>query len=263
MTNDLVTIIRSTERSLSKIPEEHTQLELFTSDDERVLSNFLIQENRSRTYLLRYKEWRLLNVKPESYRRPLQDIENTIRKYPQFEAGIRALTDFDLINHDELQFFGDLPKMFWRLIELRAHMYELTVAYAKQIAAEKDMSPHAVVGDEGLRDEIYRRIIPTREQFEWYHDSRLQMKKVVISVIHRVKEKSWDEIEGILDELPEFMRSIISIYAGYKFRKLKIPSEHVINSYFRDEINYNKMRAERVYGPYQHLAIQNKPLLLR
>ena len=101
MANDLAIIVRNTEDSLARQPTQYsTQLELFVSQDEKILSEFLINEKAEKPHYLRYKDWKLLVGSPEMYLKPKRFMEKARR---EFQAAVNVvqgiaedLTDVEL-----------------------------------------------------------------------------------------------------------------------------------------------------------------------
>lgn len=251
MTNDLAKIVRETELSLVAQPSQYaTQLELFVSKDEKILSEFLTQERNEKPHYLRNKDWKMLVGKPEMYSRPKRLLEKERCRFPEVEKQLRdSLAKCDNpsklgLGPEELAVFGNLPAMAYRLMDMKTRFYESVVAYAKQVGAEKETAPIDATRNPQNRDEIYRRTFRTRNQFEWYNNASAQVAAAAISAVYNLMDAARPTIKQA-ENVP-----LIGWLVKMRIKVIlkPLPPKAVAESFFRDEIDYNAKRAERIYG---------------
>ena len=252
MVNDLVKIVRDTEFSLTSQPSKYaTQLELFVGRDEKVLAKFLIQERDEKSHYGRYEDWEMLVGKSENYLRPKKYMEEQRQKFLEVKKQVKdMLADGELlemgVSSDTVAVFGDFPAMAYRMLDMETKLYESVVAYAKQIGDERGIKPLNVVKTPEGRDEVYRRIFRTREQFEWYNNTSAQIGITVLGAIYNMMESLEPKIREV-ENIP-----IIGWFAKRKINKarkqLQLPPKEVAKSFLTDEIAYDARRAERIYS---------------
>ncbi|MBI2673653.1 hypothetical protein HYX19_05300 [Candidatus Woesearchaeota archaeon] len=250
MTNSLVKIVRDTESSLATLPPKYsTQLELFTREEEEVLAEFLRQERDEKPHYLRNKDWETLVGEPEAYSRPGKYLKEERKEFPELEKKLKDfLAEGKLlelgVSPETVAVFGDFPTMAYRMLDMKTRLSELVVAYAKQIGDEKGVNPIHVVRSSESRDEIYRRIFQTREQFEWYNNTSVQMGITALGAVYKFIELLEPEIREI-EKIP-----IVGWLAKRKLKKAlkKFPPKAVAESFLRDDIAYDARRAVRIYG---------------
>ena len=254
MAKDLVKIVQDTEISLSSSPSQYTtQLELFTSADEKILSEFLIQIRSAKPHYLRFKDWEALVGNTKSYTKPKKDIEDKRKEFLKLEQVCRSM-DYNTflecgVSMESIRVFGDFPTMLYRVLEMRTKLYESIIAYAKYIGSEKDMDPINVVRSPELRDDIYKMIFPARENFEWYNNTSIQIAHIMTKAVYEMCEKVEDEIKEV-DETHPLISRCACWFAKRKVLKAieQLPPKQVTESFLREEFNYQRMMTDRIYG---------------
>lgn len=251
MANDLVKIVKDTESSLAAQPSKYsTQLELFVSEDEKILAEFLRQERDEKPYYPKYKDWEIFVGEPEKYSRPKKYMEEQRKKLPESEKQMRnGLTDNLLemgVNSETVAIFGDFPTMAYKMLDMKKRLYESVVAYAKQISNEKGIKPIDVVRSSEGRDKIHQRTFQTKDQFEWYNNTFTQMGITALDAIYNVI----GSLEPMIKEVEKI--PVVSQLVKRKINKAlktlkQIPPKAVAESFLRDEMAYDAMRAERIY----------------
>jgi hypothetical protein len=246
LVNDLTKVLRDTESSLANQPSEYsTQLEFFVGEDERVLAEFLRQEINEKPHYFRNKDWEMLVGKPKEYLRPKESIEEQRQKFPETtkklrEALSRGYFEKLGVSSETIAVLSkNIPDIAFKVLDMHTRFYESIVAYAKQISDERDIKPIDVVGSFEGRDEIYRRTFQTKDQFEGYNNTSLQMMIMGFGAIY----KTMEELEPAqkIPVLGRFLKRTVD-----KASK-NIPPKTIAESFLRDEIAYNARRANRIY----------------
>lgn len=250
MASDLVRIVKDTESSLANKPLKYsTQLELFIGSDEKILAEFFRRERDDKPHYLRHKEWEVLVGKPEKYQNPKKYMKKQRQNFPETEKKIReALAAGTLlemgVSYDTITLFGDLPAMAYRMLDMETRLYESVVAYAKQISDEKGIKPADAVKSPECRDEIYRRIFSTREQFEWYNNTCAKMGITALGMVYSLLKSLEPKIKEA-ENTP-----IVGWFVKRKMDKAlkQLPPKAVVESFLREEIAYDAQMAQRIYG---------------
>ena len=127
---------------------------------------------------------------------------------------------------------------------METKVYESVVAYAKQISSEKNIKPVDVVKSQEGRDEIYRRTFGTKEQFEWYNNTKTECNIIALGAMYEMMDAMAPEIE-------EAKRVPI---VGWLFKRKmdkvlkQLPPKMITKSFVKDDINYNRNHTERIYS---------------
>lgn len=250
MANDLVRILKETEKSLSDQPKQYlTHLEMFMGQDERILAEFLTGEKNEKSHYRRHEKWSALIGQPQKYSHPKKYMKKLRDEFPKVEAQMRevALNDklIDMgVSQEVMSVWGDVPNMLYRFMDMQTMMYESIVAYAKQIGDEQGKKPVDIVSKPENRDEIYRRIFKTREQFEWYNNTAAQLTVTVLGAYYKMMEVFRPKLKEI-ERIP-FLGWLLT----RKIHKSmdRIPPKPISESFLRDEIAYDRRQAERIYG---------------
>ncbi|MFC1682045.1 hypothetical protein ACFL0X_00320 [Nanoarchaeota archaeon] len=262
MANDLVRIVQGTASSLATQPSQYsTQLELFVGRDEKVLSEFLRKERDEKPHYRRHKDWEMLVGKPERYLRPKKYMEKQIQEFPELEKQLKDMLSEEKllemgVSSDTIAVFGDFPAMIYQMLDMQTKLYESVVAHAKQIGDERKVEPIDVVKSSEGRDEVYRRIFQTRDQFEWYHNISAQLGITVLGVVYN-RNESFEKIIRDVESLESVdwltKRKINKAKREMKKAQKKLPPKAVAKSFLREEIAYDAKRAERIYGGIQKI----------
>ena len=276
MESDLVEIVENTRNALAVIPPQNTELSDFTSEDERILTTFLQHERNAEGFLRKYKRWEALYGRSEIIADPIGTLEKARQEFKKSEPMIREAIADDLfgalgLTDDVLTFFGDIPRLSYKTVDMTANKYRLIVAYARQIGTERDLHPQAVVSDQFMRDEIQRRMFPTRGQYDLYY---LASAKVVYSMrafTTNLKEGTFNHIKREFFKATEGMPRFIKFVLGTRFiyniardpdvRELsKWPQKETLDDYTRDLLSYITDVGNRIYGNIT-TDVSKRPLL--
>lgn len=246
MAKDLKRILKETEEALSTRPQEcYTQLEQFTRRNNKVLDVFLEEDDKSNTNYSKYRfkkppgalktREQLLKMKQMS-QQEWHDFRHHVSHAENLEGNVSTET-IDA-------FGGSLSSVCMKMTDMTSNWYESIVAYAKQIAAERNTTPVKVVSREDLRDEIYQRIFPKREYFEFYKGVELELVMTM-----------WGSILTIANKISEKLQKssiplVLLPLAKRKAKKVQqiVPQRQVIESFYLDQKNYIRQRADRIYN---------------
>jgi hypothetical protein len=245
MENELERIVAA---ALAAQPVEYSiPLELFERGDEKVLAEFLRQEEGEKSHHRRFKKWVGLVGRPEKYSRPKKYQEKQTKNFPAVEKKLKARIEI----YQELGVGADIvavvealvPKIR-RMHDMETRVCESVVAYAKQIGDELSVKPIDIVQRSDGRDEVYRRTFRTRDQFEWYNNTSTQIANTTLGtrhkIIERLEPKRRAGAYGLLDGW--LVKSEVD-----RARK-NLPSKAVLESFIRAEVVCDALRAERIYG---------------
>ncbi len=248
MEDDLETIANKTERALATRPSQYdTQLKLFGSFDERVLGEFLRLEDEEKPHYLKYKGWDSFFGNQERYSNPVKYMEEEREIIPEMEKHLEDTNNLGLsefgVSQGTVAVLALTPNIARRRLDMKTKLYESIVAYAKQIALEEGIEPIGVVQNSELRDEIYRRIFPIREMFEWYHNTKSQLAIIVMGAVYNTLEQFIPLLKEA-ENNPNLSPGDKEVLNKFK----NTPPKAVFESFTRDNTASDYMRAGRIYS---------------
>ncbi len=261
MANDLIKIVKDTERSLVSYPAQYgKQMEAFVGKDEKILSAYITAEREQSPITLRYSDWEMLSGSKESYTRPKRHLQKAKKQYPELERKINKLVkDSDLegiFSSRNMDVFGNLPRMIYQIFEMITNRYESIVAYAKQLGEEQNIRPEKLVKSAEARKEIDRRTFGSKEQYEWYNNACAETTIAMMGFVYKMIEYYNDEMRDI---------PLVGRFLCWSLdRKLKkVPPKAVSESFIRDSIDYYAKKADDIFGPdYSNIEDVNNPRVI-
>lgn len=251
MNKYLPQIISDTERALKYDPQgkRYPLLESITDKDERFLSEYLLQQRKNSPLTRRYENYPLLVSEEKKLKKPLKELKNLRNQYPKLEKDVKNLEskisslEWDIPN-DATLLLGTLPERIYKMIDFIELEYGAIIANGKALALEKDMDPISLAKIREGRNEITKRIYPTREQFEWMSDAKSEFSIIALGLLYKLKINVEPELDKIERSLPLVGRLFTR---KARNRLNEVPPKAVIEAYIRDSREYSKEKADEIY----------------
>jgi len=228
-----------------ELPETYVPMEKFTKEDNEGLLEWIVEERNSKPGLETYMHFEAIAGKKQKYINPTKYFLKTIKKsYKQAskldEIEISNFKDF---SQESLSCLKNMPKLM-KLVECSKREHELYIAYAKQVAQEKDQDLYNTVRDLSCRDEVYKRMFDSRETYEQLHTLQGECVSNLYSSMHIFKADLIKKISP-LDRVPILGWLLTrSINKALK----KVPPNQMMESYVKENNRYDAQRANRIYG---------------
>ena len=250
MVHELVRLVEEAERLLNRSPpKNYIQLDKMGHSDEELLTEFLRQERDGKPHYQRYKDWYILIGEPLMYDNPKKYARKKKRdaskkaKFGDNESLSKRLLRLrqSQVTIDD---FIALRSVYTRFLDLEIKLLEYQVAYAKELATREETSPINIARNQGMRDEIYRKIFPKGRQFQSFYFGAIKFSIISMEAMYSVYYAATRERERA-ERVP---------ILGWFIRRFtrKIPPRATFQNFARDETDYCRIITNRIYGNKPH-----------
>ncbi|NTV23491.1 MAG: hypothetical protein HGA85_03895, partial [Nanoarchaeota archaeon] len=211
-----------------------------STQDQQIYRAFVDKEWKdSKFFRTHPKHYR---VNSESANKPIKSLAANTDKLFEFQRIISDETYLDVltkadVNPEMVQLFVQEPEDLINIYAaMRDKVAEQIVAYAHQIGNELGQDPARVVLSKVNREDIYRRIFPTRDHFEFYATLEASYSTLAFNTLslltHELLEH--DSNIGRGDWMLE-----ASIFLTQKFASRLLPTQEENVAFLKDSIAYN------------------------
>ncbi|PIN89832.1 hypothetical protein COU57_05195 [Candidatus Pacearchaeota archaeon CG10_big_fil_rev_8_21_14_0_10_32_14] len=198
---------------VSEVLGTNYSIEDLMTEDEEVLREFFMQERSSRDY----------------------------RKDPKYEQFLKPDSN-SLKHNDPKRYIGELKENRVPYAEVFEQFFCGIAQYAKEIARDSENEPINVVKTTEGRNEIIKKMFPSRENYELISHLEGQIRLGII-----------ENVEKVRDENRRFLQKVwrIPLIGDVWIKRTPLqqfPSREIVESLIEDERLYIEARADIIYG---------------